>query len=101
MLRLACCLATERGISIGAPIHDAVLVEGPSDLIEEIVARTQAAMAEASEAILDGFALRSDVKIIRWPERYMDDRGRDFWERIMALLPTVSADGLVPPVSNW
>ena len=29
MLRLACCLALERGVSVMAPIHDAVIVEGP------------------------------------------------------------------------
>jgi DNA polymerase I len=88
MLRLACCLATERGINVVAPIHDALLVEGPADLIDAIVARTQEAMAEASAIVLGGFRLRSDVKIVRWPDRYMDGRGRAFWDRVMALLPT-------------
>lgn len=37
--------------------------------------------------ILDGFRLRSDAKIVRWPGRYMDERGREFWGRVMALLP--------------
>jgi hypothetical protein len=36
--------------------------------------------------LLDGFRLRSDAKIVRWPDRYMDDRGRVFWGRVMALL---------------
>ena len=31
MMRLACCLATERGVSVVAPVHDAVMVEGPAD----------------------------------------------------------------------
>ena len=48
---------------------------------------TQEAMAEASAIVLAGFRLRSDVKIVRWPDRYMDDRGREFWGRVMALLP--------------
>jgi hypothetical protein len=90
MLRLACCLATERGISIVAPVHDAVMVEGPADSIDEILARTQGAMAEASEIVLAGFRLRSDARIVRWPDRYMDDRGREFWGRVMALLPAGS-----------
>src|SRR5271166_3812359 len=63
MLRLACSLTTERGISIVAPVHDAVMVEGPADSIDAIVAETQTAMAEASAVILDGFRLRSDAKI--------------------------------------
>ena len=50
-----------------APIHDAVLVEGPEWEIDDAVAETQEAMAEASAVILDGFRLRSDAKIVRWP----------------------------------
>jgi DNA polymerase I len=87
MLRLACCLATERGVNVVAPVHDALMVEGPADAIGGIVARTQAAMAEASEVVLAGFRLRSDARIVRWPNRYMDDRGREFWGRVMALFP--------------
>ena len=86
MLRLACCLASERGVSIVAPIHDALLVEGLDWEIDETVAETQEAMAEASAVILDGFRLRSDAKIVRWPGRYMDERGREFWGRVMELI---------------
>ena len=87
MLRLVCCLALERGVSVVAPIHDAMLVEGLEWEIEDAVAETREAMAEASAVILDGFRLRSDAKIVRWPDRYMDDRGREFWGRVIALLP--------------
>ena len=31
MLRLACCLATERGVEVCAPVHDALLIEGDAD----------------------------------------------------------------------
>jgi DNA polymerase-1 len=65
MLRLACCLATERGIRVCAPIHDALLVEGPADEIKTVVAETQAAMAKASRVVLEGFELRSDAKVVR------------------------------------
>ena len=44
-------------------------------------------VAEASAVVLAGFRLRSDVKIVRWPDRYMDGRDREFWGRLMALLP--------------
>ncbi len=88
MLRLASCLALERGVSVVAPIHDAMLVEDLEWEIEDAVAETRAAMAEVSAVILDGFRLRSDAKIVRWPGRYMDDRGREFWGRVMELLLT-------------
>ena len=86
MLRLACCLATERSIQVCAPIHDALLVEGPVDSIHEVVAGTQRATREASEIVLGGSALRTEAKIVRWPDRYMDDRGRGMWGRVMRLL---------------
>ena len=48
MLRLACCLATECGIEVCAPVHDAVLICAPLDRLERDIARMRALMAEAS-----------------------------------------------------
>jgi hypothetical protein len=92
MLRLACCLMAERGIGLVAPIRDATLIEGPAETIADEVIRTKQAKAEASRAVLDGFELRTEAKIVRWPDRYMDARGREFWNRVMALLPAESGD---------
>ncbi|MDA1052709.1 MAG: DNA polymerase [Planctomycetota bacterium] len=86
MLRLACCLATEAGIGVCCPVHDALLVEGPTDEIEAVVAATQASMREASRIVLDGFELRSDAEIVRSPDRYMDKRGRRMWETVTAIV---------------
>ncbi len=102
MLRLACCMATERGIHVCAPVHDALLVEGPAEDIEEIVKRTQAAMREAGEIVLDGFELRTDAKIVRYPDRMTDDRGRVFFERVLELLDGTEREetpciGATPP----
>jgi DNA polymerase I-like protein with 3'-5' exonuclease and polymerase domains len=90
MLRLACGLTTERGIQVCAPIHDALLIEGPVVEIDELVAKAQTAMAEASAVVLGGFELRTEAKIVRWPDRYMDDRGREMWERVRRLLDGVA-----------
>jgi hypothetical protein len=38
MLRLACCLATERGIEACAPVHDAILICAPLDRLDDDVA---------------------------------------------------------------
>src|SRR5262249_50415110 len=64
MMRLACCLATERGIMVCAPVHDALLVEGPADGIEGVVSATQVVMRVASELVLPGFPLRTDTKVV-------------------------------------
>ena len=86
MLRLACCLATERGIEVCAPIHDAVLICAPLERLEADVVTMRAAMAEASRVVLDGFELGTDAELVRWPGRYMDPRGAVMWETVMALL---------------
>jgi DNA polymerase I-like protein with 3'-5' exonuclease and polymerase domains len=82
MLRLACCLATERGVAVCCPVHDALLIEAPMDQIEDTVAVTEHAMAEASRVILGGFELRTEVKVIRYPDRFTDKRGEAMWSAV-------------------
>ena len=86
MLRLACCLGTERGIELCAPVHDAVLIAAPLYRLEEDVAAMQDAMREASSVVLGGFELTSDAKLVRYPDRYADTRGEEMWRRVMALI---------------
>jgi DNA polymerase-1 len=86
MLRVACCLGTERGIGVCAPVHDAVLICAPLDPLEADVARMQDAMREASHIVLDGFELGTDAHIVRYPDRYMDERGSVMWNRVMNLI---------------
>ena len=86
MLRLACCLATERGIKVCAPVHDAVLVEAPSGDIDRVVAETQAVMTEASELVVPGFPLRTDYEVVCWPDRYRDPRGQAMWNCVMDVI---------------
>ena len=42
-------------------------------------------MAQASAAVLDGFRLRSDAKVVRYPDRYMDERGEKMWHKVISL----------------
>jgi DNA polymerase-1 len=86
MLRLACCLGTERGIEVCAPVHDAVLICAPLDLLDAAVARMQDAMREASRIVLNGFELGTDAVVVRHPDRYMDERGTIMWNRVMKLI---------------
>jgi hypothetical protein len=44
-------------------------------------------MREASRVVLDGvLELASDAKVVRWPERYMDERGAGMWGTAVQLL---------------
>jgi hypothetical protein len=86
MLRLACCLATERGVRVVAPVHDALLIEAPLDALDMAVETTQQCMRRASEIVLAGFPLRADAKVVRYPNRYQDPRGTKMWETVWAML---------------
>jgi DNA polymerase-1 len=88
MLRLAACLATERGIEVCAPVHDAFLICAPLERLDEDVARMRAAMAEASRVVLNGFELHTDAELIQHPDRYKDPRGAVMWDRVTRLVAT-------------
>ena len=86
MMRLAACLATEAGIGVCCPVHDAFLIESDAEEIEAEVERMQGVMRAASELVLPGFPLRTDAKIVRHPDRYSDGRGREMWETVIGIL---------------
>jgi DNA polymerase-1 len=92
MLRLACCLATERGIEVCAPVHDAVLIIAPLDRLHADTAGMQDAMREASRIVLNGFELNTDAHVVRYPDRFMDERGTVMWRRVMSLLEGIEGN---------
>jgi DNA polymerase-1 len=68
-----------------------VLIGAPVQELDSAVAKTKAAMAKASRIILDGLELRVGETLVRWPDRYMDERGAETWARIMGLLDEIDA----------
>jgi len=86
MLRIASILLTEAGIRVCAPVHDALLIEAPLEALDTAIATTRSLMREASRIVLDGFELGSDVKTVCYPERYMDKRGEEMWNKVMNLM---------------
>jgi DNA polymerase family A len=109
MMRLAACLATERGLTVCAPVHDAFLIESSAERIESDTAMMHRAMRDASEVVLPGFPLKTDAKIVRHPDRYSDPRGECMWAAVTRLLDDRSADtgqgppraeGPLPPVTR-
>jgi DNA polymerase I len=86
MLRLACCRLVEQGITVIAPVHDAIMIEASTTGIFEAVEKTQQVMSDASAVVLKGFKLGTDIKTVTYPERYMDERGEDMWNLVQMLL---------------
>jgi hypothetical protein len=87
MLRLACCLATERGVEVCIPVHDAIMILAPIGDVENTIEMVKSAMAEASRTVLGGFELHTSAHppIFAHPQRYMDKRGEVFWNEVIGL----------------
>jgi DNA polymerase-1 len=88
MMRLAVSMAVEAGLTICAPIHDALLLEASIAEIEDAAGRLARIMGDASEIVLGpGKRCRSDIKIVRYPDRFEDEkRGGVMFRRVMKLL---------------
>jgi DNA polymerase I len=86
MFRLACCLATERGVRVCGPIHDAMFIEAPAANIDKAVRVAREAMEDASREVLDGYTIPVEVQITCWPDRFRPDEGFEMWERVMQLV---------------
>ena len=91
ILRVACIMAARHGIKLLAPVHDAVLIEAPIERIEADAALMQEIMRRASRIVLNKdrngtFELRTDFKIVRYPDSYSDPRGDKVWDDVMRLL---------------
>lgn len=88
MIRLACSFATEKGIRVCAPVHDALLIEAPVDELDAAIEITRACMKRASEMVLQakGFSLDTDVKKVIYPDRYEDEDGEDMWNTVQRIL---------------
>jgi DNA polymerase I-like protein with 3'-5' exonuclease and polymerase domains len=85
LFRLAYVWGTRHGLTLIAPVHDAVLIESAEDRIEADTELMQEIMGRASRVIL-GHELRTDAKIVRYPDRYTDPRGVEIWETVLRLL---------------
>lgn len=88
MLRLTIGWMVDYGLRVIAPIHDAVMIESELEYLDRDVSIAKEIMVEAGKMVLDGFVLRSDATIVRYPGRYMDGRpgSRENWNLVMWLL---------------
>jgi DNA polymerase I-like protein with 3'-5' exonuclease and polymerase domains len=83
MLRLACVYVRDANVNIIATIHDAIFIEAAEADIEQAVKLAQDAMERASKIILSGFALKTEVRIVRSGERLeplSEKDGKKMWE---------------------
>jgi DNA polymerase I-like protein with 3'-5' exonuclease and polymerase domains len=86
MMRAAAIASTEAGIAVNCAVHDAFLISAPLERLDKDVALMSAIMAAAGRAVTGGLDVRVEGVVVRWPDRYMDDRGEQMWRRVMGLL---------------
>lgn len=86
ILRIACILMEEAGITVCAPVHDAVLIEANAHDIDSAVATAKRAMERASAIVLGGFALKTEDQIVRPGERFQEERGEAMWATVNRLV---------------
>jgi DNA polymerase I len=59
----------------------------------------QQVMAEASRAVLAGFEIATEAKVVRYPDRYMDRRGEVMWRKVMRLIGEAGSGNCQPQLT--
>jgi len=85
IMRLATIYIIDSGLELCAIIHDAFMILGPANRINDDMLTLSECMRRASKAILRGFELRLDPKVIFDPHRYeADKRSRQQWDDLIS-----------------
>jgi DNA polymerase I len=91
-MRIAAIAATEAGIAVCAPVHDAFWIMAPVAEINDAVRTMTAIMVRAGEAVTGGLRIGVTVEaLIRSPDRFgstrgAHDKGHAFWAEIQGLV---------------
>lgn len=89
----------KRNIMLVGQLHDGFLVEGPRDEIETTGREVVRVIAEISE-MLFGKPLRSGVKYIHHPQRYIDEEAVGMVQTLSNLLPKYGGTHLLIPAGT-
>jgi len=91
VMRLVSIVATECGITIAAPVHDAFWILAPLDELDTTIARMSEIMTEAGRQVA-GIPIRVKVEaVVRWPQclgdvRKPDAKGQAMWCEVRELV---------------
>jgi hypothetical protein len=75
------------------PVHDSILLESDESEIERVAEEATELMKRASRITLNGPELRVEKsQLIRWPDRFMDDKVKPMWDRVTGILAELEAE---------
>jgi hypothetical protein len=92
MMRITAIAATEAGIAVGAPVHDAFWIAAPVERIDDTITTMKAIMVRTSEIVTGGLAIGVTVEtLIRSPHclgdmRKASDKGHAMWAEVKDLV---------------
>ena len=93
IMRLTACLATEKGIDVGASVHDAFMYVAPENCWRDVDAAFLQCMNEASQIVLgDGYVLKSDLDDVHHPDHYAHEDGVKMWNKIETALAEIQKE---------
>jgi hypothetical protein len=91
-MRLDAVVATECGINIAAPVHDAFWILAPLEELDATIARMTEIMTEGSRLVTGGIPLKVKVEaVVRWPHclgdvRAPNAKGQAMWCEVRELV---------------
>ncbi|MCQ4188855.1 DNA polymerase [Methylocystis suflitae] len=91
ILHVASILAERRGVSVVAPVHDALMAEAPAGEIEQASTELDRLMRDAAAVVLRGYELPTDKQIVRPGEHFRDKRGSAMWTTVRRRLAKLEA----------
>ena len=85
MMRIAAIAMTEAGIEVCAPVHDAFLISAPLEFLDEHVGRACELMTKAGSTVTGGIPIRTEAKIVPFPNRFIDVQGTEMWNLVVQI----------------
>ena len=95
MLRLALVYATEKGVGICAPLHDAIFVVAPADQEAWATETLKECMERAAMDII-GVKIPIEMFVVRYPDRFVPDdkpMAVTVWNKMMVSLEKAERQG--------
>ena len=95
LLRLTLIFGVERGLGpmLCAPHHDAFYLECEEGQADEVAALLQTCFQDAARVVLSGRVnLRLECGIVRYPDHYWDEDGKEIWQIVERHLEAQARD---------
>jgi hypothetical protein len=98
ILRIACYMLSETNIKIVAPVHDALMVQVALETADQDIQKAESIMQAASKIVL-GQPLRTETVVVKYPNHYIDEKGRNTWNKVLRIVEGIQ-DGSITPDYN-